>query len=153
MTTTEIETKGKTALLQEKIFYGTLKGLHEAGGILKRKDLIAWLEANLKLTDWELAYATKDSKYPRWLSNFSFHTVGLSKAEFVKKTDEGWEITSKGVEVLEKSSPSELRDMVVNLYKQWYKEDKAIELAEQSQTEGFGWISGKVIKIDNQNIR
>ena len=137
MPTTEIEPKGMTALLQEKIFYGTLKGLHEAGGILKRQEAIAWIEANVKFTEWELAYATEESKYPRWRSTLSFHLVGLVKAKFMEQTKEGWKITSKGVEVLEKSSPSELRDMTVQLYSEWYKEHKAMELPTQSQTEGF----------------
>ena len=61
---------GRTKATATKTLYAVMKEISRRGGSMPAKDLYPFVEANVKLTEWELEPAGKN-KYIRWTNSSS----------------------------------------------------------------------------------
>lgn len=118
-----IETLAKSKQTAAKTMYEALKILKSAGGNLPRKEIISKMRQNLKFTDWEQELYEKTG-YVRWESIFSFYSVDMIKAGFLRKNKRIWYLTAEGEKALGLGQV-ELLDAVSNAYRQWQKDNQS----------------------------
>ena len=108
---------GRSKACATKTLYAVMKEISRRGGSMSAKDLYPFVEANVKLTDWEKEPAGK-MKYIRWTNNFQFYSIDYQKAGFIIKKNGYWYITSEGEKVLKKS-PEEIMRIANKAYHEW----------------------------------
>ena len=93
------------------------------------KELYPFVEANVKLTEWELEPAGKN-KYIRWTNSFQFYSINYAKAGLIIKQKGMWYLTPEGEAAL-KLTPEEVMEKGEVAYREWRKlnprEDKRDE--------------------------
>ena len=106
-----------------------MKEISRRGGSMPAKELYPFVEANVKLTDWELEPAGKN-KYIRWTNSFQFYSINYAKAGLIVKQKGMWYLTPEGEAAL-KLSPEEVMEKGEVAYREWRKlnprEDKRDE--------------------------
>ena len=108
--------KSRSRTLTEKVLFNTLVVLRDAGGVLKRQEVLARLEDSLEFTDWELEPAGEHGQI-RWTTAI-WYTTDASKAGFMTKDNGVWSITPRGIEALE-LGPAGLLDAARAAYREW----------------------------------
>lgn len=108
---------GRSKACATKTLYAVMKEMSRRGGSISVKDLYPFVEANVKLTDWEKEPAGK-MKYIRWTNNFQFYSIDYQKAGFIIKKNGYWYITPEGEEALKKS-PEEVMTIANKAYHEW----------------------------------
>lgn len=108
---------GRSKACATKTLYAVMKEISRRGGSMSAKDLYPFVEANVKLTDWEKEPAGK-MKYIRWTNNFQFYSIDYQKAGFIIKKNGYWYITPEGEEALKKS-PEEVMTIANKAYHEW----------------------------------
>lgn len=100
-----------------KTFSAAFKYLIEAGGSLRRRDLISRMANEIKFNEWELELYPK-SNTPRWEKIFAFYTIPLVKAGFLQKVKRLWTLTPEGESAFRKGTDIMI-DMSIEGYKAW----------------------------------
>ena len=120
---------GRTKATATKTLYAVMKEISRRGGSMPAKELYPFVEANVKLTDWELEPAGKN-KYIRWTNSFQFYSINYAKAGLIVKQKGMWYLTPEGEAAL-KLSPEEVMEKGEVAYREWRKlnprEDKRDE--------------------------
>ena len=120
---------GRTKATATKTLYAVMKEISRRGGSMPAKELYPFVEANVKLTDWELEPAGKN-KYIRWTNSFQFYSINYAKAGLIIKQKGMWYLTPEGEAAL-KLSPEEVMEKGEVAYREWRKlnprEDKRDE--------------------------
>lgn len=120
---------GRTKATATKILYAVMKEISRRGGSMPAKELYPFVEANVKLTEWELEPAGKN-KYIRWTNSFQFYSINYAKAGLIVKQKGMWYLTPEGENSL-KLSPEEVMEKGEVAYREWRKlnprEDKRDE--------------------------
>ncbi|MBO4802715.1 MAG: Mrr restriction system protein [Bacteroidaceae bacterium] len=106
-----------------------MKEISRRGGSMPAKELYPFVEANVKLTEWELEPAGKN-KYIRWTNSFQFYSINYAKAGLIIKQKGMWYLTPEGEAAL-KLTPEEVMEKGEVAYREWRKlnprEDKRDE--------------------------
>ena len=100
-----------------KTLSAAVKYLIEAGGTLRRADLISRMSQELKFTDWELELYP-NSNTPRWEKIFAFYTIPLVKSGYLQKVKRLWTLTPEG-EAACKNGIETMIEMSLEGYKAW----------------------------------
>ena len=120
---------GRTKATATKTLYAVMKEISRRCGSMPAKELYPFVEANVKLTDWELEPAGKN-KYIRWTNSFQFYSINYAKAGLIIKQKGMWYLTPEGEAAL-KLSPEEVMEKGEVAYREWRKlnprEDKRDE--------------------------
>jgi len=120
---------GRTKATATKTLYAVMKEISRRGGSMPAKELYSFVEANVKLTEWELEPAGKN-KYIRWTNSFQFYSINYAKAGLIVKQKGMWYLTPEGEAAL-KLSPEEVMEKGEVAYREWRKlnprEDKRDE--------------------------
>ena len=120
---------GRTKATATKTLYAVMKEISRRGGSMPAKELYPFVEANVKLTEWELEPAGKN-KYIRWTNSFQFYSINYAKAGLLIKQKGMWYLTPEGEAAL-KLSPEEVMEKGEVAYREWRKlnprEDKRDE--------------------------
>ena len=120
---------GRTKATATKTLYAVMKEISRRGGSMPAKELYPFVEANVKLTEWELEPAGKN-KYIRWTNSFQFYSINYAKAGLIIKQKGMWYLTPEGEAAL-KLSPEEVMEKGEVAYREWRKlnprEDKRDE--------------------------
>jgi len=120
---------GRTKATATKTLYAVMKEISRRGGSMPAKELYPFVEANVKLTEWELEPAGKN-KYIRWTNSFQFYSINYAKAGLIVKQKGMWYLTPEGEAAL-KLSPEEVMEKGEVAYREWRKlnprEDKRDE--------------------------
>ena len=120
---------GRTKATATKTLYAVMKEISRRGGSMPAKELYPFVEANVKLNDWELDPAGKN-KYIRWTNSFQFYSINYAKAGLIVKQKGMWYLTPEGEAAL-KLSPEEVMEKGEVAYREWRKlnprEDKRDE--------------------------
>ncbi len=96
-----------------------MKEISRRGGSMPAKELYPFVEANVKLTEWELEPAGKN-KYIRWTNSFQFYSINYAKAGLIVKQKGMWYLTPEGEASL-KLSPEEVMEKGEVAYREWRK--------------------------------
>ena len=119
----------RTKACATKTLYAVMKEMSRRGGSMPAKELYPFVEANVKLTEWELEPAGKN-KYIRWTNSFQFYSINYAKAGLIVKQKGMWYLTPEGEAAL-KLSPEEVMEKGEVAYREWRKlnprEDKRDE--------------------------
>jgi len=110
---------GRTKATATKTLYAVMKEISRRGGSMPAKDLYPFVEANVKLTEWELEPAGKN-KYIRWTNSFQFYSINYAKAGLIVKQKGMWYLTPEGEAAL-KLSPEEVMEKGEVAYREWRK--------------------------------
>ena len=120
---------GRTKATATKTLYAVMNEISRRGGSMPAKELYPFVEANVKLTEWELEPAGKN-KYIRWTNSFQFYSINYAKAGLIVKQKGMWYLTPEGEAAL-KLSPEEVMEKGEVAYREWRKlnprEDKRDE--------------------------
>ena len=120
---------GRTKATATKTLYAVMKEISRRGGSMPAKELYSFVEANVKLTEWELEPAGKN-KYIRWTNSFQFYSINYAKAGLIVKQKGMWYLTPEGEAAL-KLTPEEVMEKGEVAYREWRKlnprEDKRDE--------------------------
>lgn len=120
---------GRTKATATKTLYAVMKEISRRGGSMPAKELYPFVEANVKLTEWEQEPAGKN-KYIRWTNSFQFYSINYAKAGLIVKQKGMWYLTPEGEAAL-KLSPEEVMEKGEVAYREWRKlnprEDKRDE--------------------------
>ncbi len=120
---------GRTKATATKTLYAVMKEISRRGGGMPAKELYPFVEANVKLTEWEQEPAGKN-KYIRWTNSFQFYSINYAKAGLIIKQKGMWYLTPEGEAAL-KLSPEEVMEKGEVAYREWRKlnprEDKRDE--------------------------
>lgn len=129
---------GRTKATATKTLYAVMKEMSRRGGSMPAKELYPFVEANVKLTEWELEPAGKN-KYIRWTNSFQFYSINYAKAGLIVKQKGMWYLTPEGENAL-KLSPEEVMEKGEVAYREWRrlnpKEDRRDEDPVDDNTEG-----------------
>ena len=110
---------GRTKATATKTLYAVMKEISRRGGSMPAKELYPFVEANVKLTEWELEPAGKN-KYIRWTNSFQFYSINYAKAGLIVKQKGMWYLTPEGEAAL-KLSPEEVMEKGEVAYREWRK--------------------------------
>ena len=110
---------GRTKATATKTLYAVMKEISRRGGSMPAKELYPFVEANVKLTEWELEPAGKN-KYIRWTNSFQFYSINYAKAGLIIKQKGMWYLTPEGEAAL-KLSPEEVMEKGEVAYREWRK--------------------------------
>ena len=120
---------GRTKATATKTLFAVMKEISRRGGSMPAKELYPFVEANVKLTEWELEPAGKN-KYIRWTNSFQFYSINYAKAGLIIKQKGMWYLTPEGEAAL-KLTPEEVMEKGEVAYREWRKlnprEDKRDE--------------------------
>ena len=94
-----------------------MKEISRRGGSMPAKELYPFVEANVKLNEWELEPAGKN-KYIRWTNSFQFYSINYAKAGLIVKQKGMWYPTPEGENAL-KLSPEEVMEKGEVAYREW----------------------------------
>ena len=119
----------RSLALAVKLIYAALSILRDSGKEMRMRDLLAKVEKQVKLDDWDKARYEK-SGYVRWESILHFYSIDCIKAGFLVKKHGIWYITPEGEEAL-KLGPEKLLDTATSAYRAW----KAKQQEEDETTE------------------
>ena len=111
------ESTNRTKATATKTLYAVMKEISRRGGSMPAKDLYPFVEANVKLTEWELEPAGKN-KYIRWTNSFQFYSINYAKAGLIVKQKGMWYLTPEGESAL-KLSPEEVMEKGEVAYREW----------------------------------
>ena len=110
---------GRTKATATKTLYAVMKEISRRGGSMPAKELYPFVEANVKLTEWEMEPAGKN-KYIRWTNSFQFYSINYAKAGLIVKQKGMWYLTPEGEAAL-KLSPEEVMEKGEVAYREWRK--------------------------------
>ena len=129
-----------------KTLYAVMKEISRRGGSISAKDLYPFVEANVKLTDWEREPAGK-MHYIRWRNNFQFYSIDYQKAGFIIKKNGYWYITSEGEDILKKS-PEDVMKIANKAYHEWKALNPKIDHNEEEPTDDIPENNDIAIKLE-----
>ena len=115
------ENTSRSKALGTKLAYEAMKILQERGGEAKSKDVISELDRRVPLDDWAREIYSKTG-YTRWVSILHFHTIGPSKAGFLRKNKGIWYLTKEGEEALPLGADAFAR-RGKEAYRQWREQN------------------------------
>ena len=101
---TNIKDMGKFSRTKEsasKTLYAVMQEMKRRDGGISAKDLYPFIEANVKLSEWEKERVGK-MQYIRWTNFFQFYSISYTKAGFILKKSGTWYLTKEGEDILKK---------------------------------------------------
>ena len=110
---------GRTKATATKTLYAVMKEISRRGGSMPAKELYPFVEANVKLTDWEKEPAGIN-KYIRWTNSFQFYSINYAKAGLIVKQKGMWYLTPEGESALS-LTPEEVMEKGEVAYREWRK--------------------------------
>lgn len=110
---------GRTKATATKTLYAVMKEISRRGGSMPAKELYPFVEANVKLTDWEKEPAGIN-KYIRWTNSFQFYSINYAKAGLIVKQKGMWYLTPEGESALD-LTPEEVMEKGEVAYREWRK--------------------------------
>ena len=105
---------GRTKATATKTLYAVMKEISRRGGSMPAKELYPFVEANVKLTEWELEPAGKN-KYIRWTNSFQFYSINYAKAGLIVKQKGMWYLTPEGEAALKLDVREDVRGQVSDI--------------------------------------
>ena len=120
---------GRTKATATKTLYAVMKEISRRGGSMPAKELYPFVEANVKLTEWELEPAGKN-KYIRWTNSFQFYSINYAKAGLIVKQKGMWYLTPEGEAVLKKT-PEEVMTIANDAYHEWRRLNPKVETPDE----------------------
>jgi restriction system protein len=120
---TEKTKLSRSRTLAAKLIYSALSILRDNGKEMPMRDLMARVEQNVELDDWDKERYEK-SGYIRWQSMLHFFSIDCVKAGYLVKKKGVWYLTPEGEEAL-KLGPVNLLNSAVKAYRKWQSEKKA----------------------------
>lgn len=102
-----------------KTLAAAMKFLIEAGGSLRRKDIMPRLASEINFTEWEMELY-ENSNTPRWEKIFAFYTIPLVKTGYLQKVKRVWTITPEGEAAFQKGADTMI-EQAIEGYKEWNK--------------------------------
>jgi len=103
--------------LAARLIYASLSILRDNGKEMPLRDLLAKVEQQVELDDWDKARYEK-SGYVRWESVLHFFSIDCIKAGFLVKKRGIWYITPEGEEALT-LGPGKLLEAATSAYRAW----------------------------------
>lgn len=107
----------RTKACAAKTLYAVMQEMKRRGGRMPAKELYPYVNANVKLTDWEKEPAGK-MQYIRWTNSFQFYSIDYQKAGFIVKNNGTWYLTPEGEAILKKSK-EEVMIIANDAYHTW----------------------------------
>ena len=136
----------RTQACATKTLYAVMKEMSRRGGSMLVKDLYPFVEANVKLTEWELEPAGK-MQYIRWTNSFQFYSIDYQKAGFIVKKNGYWYITPEGEEILKKT-PEEVMRIANKAYHEWRALNPKNNYDEEEATDEITENNDIAIKLE-----
>jgi restriction system protein len=102
----------------DEIMRAVFTQLKAMGGKARGRDILAAIEPEIKLNDYE-KQKTKTGAV-RWETHIRFYTVDCAKAGYLQKSESNWILTEKGEKAL-KLPPGELIRSAQREYQAWKK--------------------------------
>lgn len=137
---------GRSKACATKTLYAVMKEMSRRGGSMSAKDLYPFVEANVKLTEWELEPAGKN-KYIRWTNSFQFYSINYVKAGLIVKQKGTWYLTSEGESAL-KLSPEEVMEKGEMAYREWRRLNPKNDHDEEEPTDDIPENNDIAIKLE-----
>lgn len=78
------------------LIHAALKVLDEAGGPLKRAEVMRRVAESVELTPYELAPYREGDSEPRWENHLAWSSTDMRAAGWIDKTSAGWVLTAAG---------------------------------------------------------
>jgi len=107
----------RSRTLGAKLIYAALSILRDYGKEMPMRDLVARVQKQVELDDWDRAKYEK-SGYVRWESILHFFSIDCIKAGYLVKKRGIWYITPEGEEAL-KLGPEKLLEAATSAYHEW----------------------------------
>lgn len=121
----------RSKALGTKLAFEAMKILHERGGEAPLREVIDELEKRVTLDEWSKEIYSKTG-YTRWISILHFHTIGPTKAGFIRKNRGVWYLTSEGEEAMT-LGPEALARKGREAYQEWKANNpKTVAPAQES---------------------
>lgn len=121
----------RSVALGTKLAFEAMKILKERGGEAPSREIIEELEKRVELDDWAREIYSQTG-YIRWISMLHFHTIGPTKAGFIRKNRGIWYLTSEGEEAMD-LGPEALAKKGKEAYQEWRANNpKSPEASEDS---------------------
>ncbi len=124
---------GRTKATATKTLYAVMKEISRRGGSMPAKELYPFVEANVKLTEWELEPAGKN-KYIRWTNSFQFYSINYAKAGLIVKQKGMWYLTPEGEAAL-KQTPEEVMEKGEVAYREWRNLNPRVDKRDEEPTD------------------
>lgn len=90
--------------------------IDEKGGDCPSSELTAEMSKRLNLSSYEKSL--NNSGQPRWVTRFRFYSIGLVKADWIKKEHRIWYLTEKGKQY-KNCNPDQIITITNNAYDKW----------------------------------
>jgi restriction system protein len=123
----------RSRALAARLIYAALSILRDNGKEMPIRDLLAKLEQEVELNDWDRTRYEK-SGYIRWESILHFFSIDCNKAGFLVKKKGIWYITPEGEESL-KLGAEKLLETATSAYKDWKIKQQAIDEISEHEVE------------------
>ena len=112
-----------------EIIQNILQILDENPDGLHRNEVLKSLEKRVGLTEHESGFYDNDPEQRRFEKMAQFHTIGPTKAGWIKKGKGVWSISDDGRKALQDfQTPEELIDEASRIYSEWYENNKENEV-------------------------
>lgn len=116
-----------------KTLYAVMQEMKRRNGGISAKELYPFVEANVKLTEWEKERVGK-MQYIRWTNFFQFYSISYKKAGFILKKNGTWYLTKEGENILKKSAEQVLI-AAEDAYDKWKKTTAIPDYSEKEPLE------------------
>jgi hypothetical protein len=112
-----------------EIIQNILQILDENPDGIHRNEVLKSLEKRVGLTEHESGFYDNDPEQRRFEKMAQFHTIGPTKAGWIKKGKGVWSISDDGRKALQDfQTPEELIDEASRIYSEWYENNKESEV-------------------------
>ena len=135
MNTPETIKMGKSRTLAARCNYYTLLLLSQQdGGAMMFSELKKQLPTLIKFDEWE-TYQYPNTGELRWVVNWQYYSIDLTKAGYLIKNRGEWCITSEGRDAINKykGEPHKLFKETHRLYVEWKRNNKSQKIDEQDE--------------------
>lgn len=126
---TEEKKLSRSRALAAKVIFSALSILRDSGKEMPMRDLMARVEQDVDLVDWDKERYEK-SGYIRWESILHFFSIDCVKAGYLIKKKGIWYLTPEGEEAL-KLGPVGFLNSAVKAYRKW-KSEQPTDLADET---------------------
>lgn len=126
---TEEKKLSRSRALASKVIFSALSILRDSGKEMPMRDLMARVEQDVDLDDWDKERYEK-SGYIRWESILHFFSIDCVKAGYLIKKKGIWYLTPEGEEAL-KLGPVGFLNSAVKAYRKW-KSEQPTDLPDET---------------------
>lgn len=137
-----------TAELAADFLHASLQALSEAGGSLPSRNVIQRAEEIAKPVGDECFIY--NSGLPKWKAILYFQSIGLVKADWIKKRKGVWHLTPEGEKVT-KLNPQQLLANMNELYKKWKAQQVANNSSDDTAAQ-LGDVDSNHVEVPHENI-